>query len=232
MTDFRFSCLWFVMISALTRSFLFSLFVIFFRYLAALLSFICLRPLDFSTTVLRSRMFIPVTVVTTTDAAVVGLLCVISRSVCFHLSLVRVPTCARVLSPSISFCFSWRMRDVRVLRFVRVRIRTCCCCYCCCYCCCCHHLRRRLRRCHRSLSGLSSTCACCCFCWRVGCDNCRLPVHTQQMQMQFHAIEQPTGYPHRPPSLRLESRRTSISMDDVVRRTCSSGKWTVKNICI
>ncbi|XP_022686618.1 SCY1-like protein 2 [Varroa jacobsoni] len=49
-----------------------------------------------------------------------------------------------------------------------------------------------------------------------------LPVHTQQMQMQFHAIEQPTGYPHRPPSLRLESRRTSISMDDVVRRTCSS----------
>ncbi|XP_075741742.1 uncharacterized protein LOC142792334 isoform X3 [Rhipicephalus microplus] len=35
-------------------------------------------------------------------------------------------------------------------------------------------------------------------------------------------MEQPTGYPHRPPSLRLESRRTSISMDDVVRRTCSS----------
>ncbi|KAH9363292.1 hypothetical protein HPB48_006398 [Haemaphysalis longicornis] len=29
-------------------------------------------------------------------------------------------------------------------------------------------------------------------------------------------MEQPTGYPHRPPSLRLESRRTSISMDDVV----------------
>ena len=28
-----------------------------------------------------------------------------------------------------------------------------------------------------------------------------------------------TGYPHRPPSLRLETRRTSISMDDVVRRT-------------
>ena len=26
------------------------------------------------------------------------------------------------------------------------------------------------------------------------------------------------GYPHRPPSLRLETRRTSISMDDVVRR--------------
>ncbi|XP_028966958.1 SCY1-like protein 2 [Galendromus occidentalis] len=47
-----------------------------------------------------------------------------------------------------------------------------------------------------------------------------VPVHTQPMQ--FSAIEQPTGYPHRPPSLRLESRRTSISMDDVVRRTCSS----------
>lgn len=41
------------------------------------------------------------------------------------------------------------------------------------------------------------------------------------VQMQY-TMEQPTGYPHRPPSLRLESRRTSISMDDVVRRTCSS----------
>lgn len=30
---------------------------------------------------------------------------------------------------------------------------------------------------------------------------------------------QSSGYPHRPPSLRLETRRTSISMDDVVRRT-------------
>lgn len=27
------------------------------------------------------------------------------------------------------------------------------------------------------------------------------------------------GYPHRPPTLRLDSRRTSISMDDVVRRS-------------
>ncbi|KAH8031797.1 hypothetical protein HPB51_020915 [Rhipicephalus microplus] len=43
-----------------------------------------------------------------------------------------------------------------------------------------------------------------------------LPVQTP------YNMEQPTGYPHRPPSLRLESRRTSISMDDVVRRTCSS----------
>ncbi|XP_054169221.1 SCY1-like protein 2 [Oppia nitens] len=39
---------------------------------------------------------------------------------------------------------------------------------------------------------------------------------------QQHTIEQPIGYPHRPPSLRLESRRTSISMDDVVRRTSSA----------
>lgn len=31
-----------------------------------------------------------------------------------------------------------------------------------------------------------------------------------------------TGYPHRPPSLRLDCRRTSISMDDVVRRTSMS----------
>jgi hypothetical protein len=37
-----------------------------------------------------------------------------------------------------------------------------------------------------------------------------------------HTIEQPIGYPHRPPSLRLESRRTSISMDDVVRRASSA----------
>ena len=37
-----------------------------------------------------------------------------------------------------------------------------------------------------------------------------------------HNIEQPIGYPHRPPSLRLESRRTSISMDDVVRRGTSA----------
>lgn len=37
-----------------------------------------------------------------------------------------------------------------------------------------------------------------------------------------HGLEQPIGYPHRPPSLRLESRRTSISMDDVVRRVSSA----------
>ncbi|XP_076329759.1 SCY1-like protein 2 [Tachypleus tridentatus] len=40
--------------------------------------------------------------------------------------------------------------------------------------------------------------------------------------MENHNIEQTTGYPHRPPCLRLESRRTSISMDDVIRQTCSS----------
>lgn len=37
------------------------------------------------------------------------------------------------------------------------------------------------------------------------------------MQQQSTA-GQSSSYPHRPPSLRLESRRTSISMDDVVRR--------------
>ncbi|XP_067120668.1 SCY1-like protein 2 isoform X3 [Centruroides vittatus] len=41
------------------------------------------------------------------------------------------------------------------------------------------------------------------------------------VQLQY-SMEQSTGYPHRPPSLRLESRRTSISVDDVVRRTASS----------
>lgn len=42
--------------------------------------------------------------------------------------------------------------------------------------------------------------------------------------MQLHRnLDQPIGYPHRPPCLRLENRRTSISVDDVVRRTTSSG---------
>lgn len=37
--------------------------------------------------------------------------------------------------------------------------------------------------------------------------------------MQLHRqLDAPIGYPHRPPCLRLESRRTSISVDDVVRR--------------
>lgn len=31
--------------------------------------------------------------------------------------------------------------------------------------------------------------------------------------------DSPIGYPHRPPCLRLENRRTSISVDDVIRRT-------------
>ena len=47
-------------------------------------------------------------------------------------------------------------------------------------------------------------------------------VSTAHPQPQQYNIEQPIGYPHRPPSLRLESRRTSISMDDVVRRTSSA----------
>ena len=47
-------------------------------------------------------------------------------------------------------------------------------------------------------------------------------VSTTHPQPQQYNIEQPIGYPHRPPSLRLESRRTSISMDDVVRRTSSA----------
>ncbi|RWS28073.1 SCY1-like protein 2 [Leptotrombidium deliense] len=35
-------------------------------------------------------------------------------------------------------------------------------------------------------------------------------------------MDQPIGYPHRPPCLRLESRRTSISVDDVVKRIAGS----------
>ncbi|XP_067126202.1 SCY1-like protein 2 isoform X1 [Centruroides vittatus] len=39
---------------------------------------------------------------------------------------------------------------------------------------------------------------------------------------QPQTIDHPARYPHRPPSLRLESRRQSISMDDVIQRTCNS----------
>lgn len=35
--------------------------------------------------------------------------------------------------------------------------------------------------------------------------------------------DSPIGYPHRPPCLRLENRRTSISVDDVIKRTLGSG---------
>lgn len=35
--------------------------------------------------------------------------------------------------------------------------------------------------------------------------------------------DSPIGYPHRPPGLRLENRRTSISVDDVIKRTFGSG---------
>lgn len=35
--------------------------------------------------------------------------------------------------------------------------------------------------------------------------------------------DSPIGYPHRPPGLRLENRRTSISIDDVARRGMNSG---------
>ncbi|GFV90217.1 uncharacterized protein TNCV_4379332 [Trichonephila clavipes] len=43
-------------------------------------------------------------------------------------------------------------------------------------------------------------------------------------------MEQATGYPHRPPLLRLQSRRTSVSMDDVVRRTNSASSSPDANL--
>ncbi|GIY49721.1 uncharacterized protein CEXT_570491 [Caerostris extrusa] len=50
-----------------------------------------------------------------------------------------------------------------------------------------------------------------------------IPIQYANMEPMQYGMEQKTGYPHRPPQLRLQSRRTSISMDDVVRRT-NSGK--------
>lgn len=37
-----------------------------------------------------------------------------------------------------------------------------------------------------------------------------------------HNLDQPTGYPHRPPCLKLATRRQSISVDDVVKTTINS----------
>ncbi|XP_022236737.1 uncharacterized protein LOC111084265, partial [Limulus polyphemus] len=37
-----------------------------------------------------------------------------------------------------------------------------------------------------------------------------------------HLVEQNTGYPQRPPSLRLDSRRTSISLEDVIQETSTN----------
>ncbi|XP_076372839.1 SCY1-like protein 2 [Tachypleus tridentatus] len=45
-----------------------------------------------------------------------------------------------------------------------------------------------------------------------------------------NTMDQMTGYPHRPPALRLESRRTSISMDDVGRRACSASSSPDSNL--
>ena len=45
-----------------------------------------------------------------------------------------------------------------------------------------------------------------------------LPVTRRRMQLT-RGGDSPIGYPHRPPGLRLENRRTSISVDDVVKRT-------------
>ncbi|XP_076331085.1 SCY1-like protein 2 [Tachypleus tridentatus] len=45
-----------------------------------------------------------------------------------------------------------------------------------------------------------------------------------------HSLDQATGYPHRPPALRLESRRTSVSMDDVLRRTLSASSSPDSNL--
>ncbi|XP_022258861.1 SCY1-like protein 2 isoform X1 [Limulus polyphemus] len=50
----------------------------------------------------------------------------------------------------------------------------------------------------------------------------KLSMSSMDKNSSIRTIEQNTGYPHRPPSLRLESRRTSISMEDVIQQTCNS----------
>ncbi|GBN15032.1 hypothetical protein AVEN_16307-1 [Araneus ventricosus] len=52
---------------------------------------------------------------------------------------------------------------------------------------------------------------------------------TEILPVQY-SMEQTTGYPHRPPLLRLQSRRTSVSMDDVVRRTSSASSSPDSNL--
>ncbi|CAL1266831.1 unnamed protein product [Larinioides sclopetarius] len=52
---------------------------------------------------------------------------------------------------------------------------------------------------------------------------------TEILPVQY-SMEQTTGYPHRPPLLRLQSRRTSVSMDDVVRRTNSASSSPDSNL--
>ncbi|OTF74728.1 hypothetical protein BLA29_007488 [Euroglyphus maynei] len=46
----------------------------------------------------------------------------------------------------------------------------------------------------------------------------KIPEITESFRDSNQTINSNVPYPNRPPSLRLESRRTSISMDDVVRR--------------
>ena len=51
-----------------------------------------------------------------------------------------------------------------------------------------------------------------------------LPLDNDNGRMQLvRGGDSPIGYPHRPPCLRLENRRTSISVDDVIKRTLGSG---------
>ncbi|XP_035225576.1 SCY1-like protein 2, partial [Stegodyphus dumicola] len=52
---------------------------------------------------------------------------------------------------------------------------------------------------------------------------------TEILPVQY-SMEQATGYPHRPPLLRLQSRRTSVSMDDVVRRSSSASSSPDSNL--
>jgi len=47
--------------------------------------------------------------------------------------------------------------------------------------------------------------------------------YPQQINRLVRGNDSPIGYPHRPPGLRLENRRTSISVDDVIQRTFGSG---------
>ncbi|KAG8195910.1 hypothetical protein JTE90_001145 [Oedothorax gibbosus] len=59
----------------------------------------------------------------------------------------------------------------------------------------------------------------------------KLSIPSTEVAPQY-SMEQATGYPHiqRPPLLRLQSRRTSVSMDDVVRRTNSASSSPDSNL--
>nr|XP_042902354.1 uncharacterized protein LOC107453616 [Parasteatoda tepidariorum] len=58
----------------------------------------------------------------------------------------------------------------------------------------------------------------------------KLSIPSSEMLPVQYSMESATGYPHRPPLLRLQSRRTSVSMDDVVRRTNSASSSPDSNL--